>query len=91
VCSVGEDPTSYEEASKSHKWKHAMDVEIEANNTWELTDLPKGAKAIGVKWVYKTKYNEMGKIDKFKARLVVKGYSQKYGIDYNEVFAPVAR
>ncbi|GAU43961.1 hypothetical protein TSUD_283880 [Trifolium subterraneum] len=81
------DPETYEEASKSHKWKQAMDTEIEAikaNNTWELSDLPKGAKAIGVKWVYKTKYNENGKIDKHKARLVVKGYSQKYGIDYNE-------
>ncbi|GAU27929.1 hypothetical protein TSUD_160240 [Trifolium subterraneum] len=88
------DPANYEEASKSLKWKHAMDVEIEAieaNGTWEITDLPKGSKAIGVKWVYKTKYNELGQVDKYKARLVVKGYSQKYGIDYNEVFAPVAR
>ncbi|PNX62606.1 copia-type polyprotein, partial [Trifolium pratense] len=50
-----------------------------------------GAKKIGVKWIYKTKYNEQGKIDKYKARLVAKGYSQQYGIDYNEVYAPVAR
>ncbi|GAU24969.1 hypothetical protein TSUD_312040 [Trifolium subterraneum] len=88
------DPNNYEEASKSQKWKEAMDVEIkaiQANHTWELTELPKNTKAIGVKWVYKTKYNEMGQVDKYKARLVVKGYSQKYGIDYNEVFAPVAR
>lgn len=50
-----------------------------------------GAKRIGVKWVYKTKLNESGEIDKCKVRLVEKGYAQKYGIDYNEVFALVAR
>nr|KYP63619.1 hypothetical protein KK1_018198 [Cajanus cajan] len=71
-----------------------MDIEIEAiekNGTWELIDRPKGAKVVGVKWVYKTKLNEKGEVDKFKARLVVKGYAQQYGIDYTEVFAPVAR
>ncbi|PNX58743.1 reverse transcriptase, partial [Trifolium pratense] len=71
-----------------------MVAEIEAikkNKTWELTDLPKGQKTIGVKWVYKTKLNEKGEIDKFKARLVVKGYKQEHGVDYEEVFAPVAR
>lgn len=71
-----------------------MDVEIEAikrNDTWELTELPEGGKKIGVKWVYKTKFNENGEVDKHKARLVVKGYSQQHGVDYTEVFAPVAR
>ena len=64
---------------------------IERNNTWELTKLPEGAKKVGVKWVYKTKLNENGEVDKYKARLVVKGYAQEYGVDYTEVFAPVAR
>lgn len=71
-----------------------MDQEIDAierNNTWELTNLPSEAKKIGVKWIYKTKLNEKGEVEKYKARLVAKGYSQQYGIDYNEVFAPVAR
>ncbi|KAE8658327.1 Meiotic recombination protein DMC1-like protein [Hibiscus syriacus] len=52
--------------------------------TWELTSLPKGHKAIGVKWVYKTKQNAKGEIERHKARLVAKGYSQKAGIDYDE-------
>ena len=71
-----------------------MDAEIESiekNDTWELTDLPKGYKTIGVKWVYKTKLKDNGKVDKYKARLVAKGYKQKFGVDYLEVFALVAR
>nr|GEX83056.1 retrovirus-related Pol polyprotein from transposon TNT 1-94 [Tanacetum cinerariifolium] len=64
---------------------------IEKNDTWELTTLPKGQKAIGVKWVYKAKKNAKGEVEKYKARLMEKGYKQKHGIDYEEVFAPVAR
>jgi hypothetical protein len=64
---------------------------IERNKTWQLTDLPKGVKVIGVKWVYKTKMNEKGEVEKYKARLVAKGYAQRYGTDYKEVFAHVAR
>jgi transposase InsO family protein len=88
------DPTTFEEAVQSSKWRAGMDLEIEAierNGTWELIDLPKGMKKIGVKWVFKTKLNENGEVDKCKARLVAKGYAQQYGIDYTEVFAPVAR
>eukprot|EP00253_Pinus_taeda_P034533 PITA_34533 len=59
--------------------------------TWELVDLPEGKDAIGVKWVYKTKSNVEGKIDRHKARLVVKGYKQQQGRDYDETFALVAR
>ncbi|WKA06415.1 hypothetical protein VitviT2T_024314 [Vitis vinifera] len=88
------DPTTFEEAVQSSKWRATMDLEIEAiekNVTWELTDLPEGVKKIGVKWVFKTKLNENGKVDKCKARLVAKGYAQQHDIDYTEVFAPVAR
>ncbi|XP_028083874.1 uncharacterized protein LOC114285077 [Camellia sinensis] len=88
------DPLTYEDAVKSNKWRQTMDAEIEAivkNDTWELTELPSGVKTIGVKWVFKTKLNEHREVDKYKARLVMKGYSQQYGVDYAEVFAPVAR
>eukprot|EP00253_Pinus_taeda_P004710 PITA_04710 len=64
---------------------------IERNKTWELVELPKGKEVIRLKWVYKTKSNAEGKIERHKARLVVKGYKQQYGRDYEETFAPVAR
>ncbi|KAG7557256.1 Reverse transcriptase RNA-dependent DNA polymerase [Arabidopsis suecica] len=88
------DPVRFDEAVNVAVWKEAMEREIESiekNNTWELTTLPEGFSPIGVKWVYKTKLNEDGEVDKHKARLVAKGYAQCYGIDYTEVFAPVAR
>ena len=87
-------PTCFDEAAKQKKWVDAMNNEIEAierNNTWDLVDLPAGKNVIGVKWVYKTKLNEKGEIDKHKARLVARGFSQQPGIDYGETFAPVSR
>ncbi|KAH9695599.1 hypothetical protein KPL71_022832 [Citrus sinensis] len=81
------EPVNFQEAALDEKWRIAMDEEIKAivkNDTWELTTLPKGHKAIGVKWVYKTKRNANGEIERHKARLVAKGYSQKAGIDYDE-------
>lgn len=69
------DPTTFEEAAKQLKWKKAMDTEIDSikkNETCSLIELPNDAKSIGVKWNYKIKLNEMGEVDKFKARLVVK-------------------
>ena len=88
------EPENYEAASKQEVWVKAMQEEIkmiEKNKTWELVDYPKDKEIIGVKWVYKTKLNSDGSIQKHKARLVAKGYSQQYGIDYNETFAHVAR
>lgn len=71
-----------------------MDVEIGSivnNETQKLTDFPKGGKKIGVEWIYKTKLNELGQVDKYKERLVAKGYSQQQVIEYAEVFSPVSR
>lgn len=89
-----DDTVKFEEAVKLDKWRKAMESEIESieeNKTWELVELPENAKVIGVKWVFKTKLNEKGEVDKFKARLVAKGFHQTYGVDFQEVFAPVAR
>ncbi|KAL2251279.1 UNVERIFIED_CONTAM: Retrovirus-related Pol polyprotein from transposon TNT 1-94 [Sesamum indicum] len=91
---VETEPLSYEDATHERKWRKTMDEEIKAitkNDSWELVPLSKDKNAIGVKWVYKIKRNEKGEIEKYKARLVAKGYKQKTGIDYDEIFASVAR
>ena len=64
---------------------------IERNNTWELVELPTHTKAIEVKWVFKLKHNADGSIARHKARLVARGFLQRAGLDYSEVFVPVAR
>jgi len=64
---------------------------IEKNETWILVDRPIHKKVIGVKWIFKTKLNANGNINKYKARLVVKWYSQEPGIDFIDTFAPMSR
>jgi hypothetical protein len=89
-----DEPASFAEAEHSLSWRKAMMEEmdsIEESGTWSLVDLPPGRKPIGVKWVFKMKRDEHGTMSKHKAHLVVKGYAQRHGIDYDEVFTPVAR
>jgi hypothetical protein len=64
---------------------------LEKTHTWDLVDLPRGKSAIGCKWVYKIKTKSDGTIERYKARLVSKGYAQEFEIDYNEIFTIVAR
>lgn len=92
-----EEPSTFKEAMSgpdSHLWKIAIDDEMASlieNKTWDLVQLPQDRKAIGCKWTFKIKRNPDGSIARRKARLVAQGFSQKYGFDYDEVFAPVVR
>ena len=54
---------------------------LDKNDTWELSTLPIGKKAVGCKWVFTIKHTSDGKVERYKARLVAKGYSQTYGVD----------
>lgn len=88
------DPQTFEEAQKFPEWKHAMQEElntIQRTKTWDLTEFPHSKKKIGVKWVLETKYKSNGEIQKHKARLVAKSYTQGYGIDYEQSFSLLAR
>lgn len=94
VALVVIDPTTYEEASLKQEWREAMQEELTAikrNQTCDLVDLPEGKKSVGIKWVFKTKYKADGTLQKHKDRLVVKGYSQTHGVDFDETFSLVAR
>ena len=73
-------------------WKRAMDEEMESldkNEAWDRVEFSTGRNPIGNKWVFKKKLNEEGKVEKYKAWLVAKGYSQVEGIDFGDIFSPV--
>ena len=96
-CLLTEDnePSTFVEAInglEASQWTTAMQEEVEAlhkNKTWDLVPLPSGRKAIGNRWVYKIKRNSSDQVERYRARLVVKGYAHKEGIDFNEIFSPV--
>ena len=94
---VDEVEPSYEEAcSRSDwpKWKKAIDVELQNLNeakTWEVVERPVGVNVVDSKWVFWLKKDAEGKILKWKAHLVARGFTQVYGVDYFETFTPVTR
>ncbi|CAJ2653575.1 unnamed protein product [Trifolium pratense] len=91
-----DDPINFSQAmrsSNSLKWIDAMKDEMKSmtdNDVWDLVKLPEGKKPIGCKWIFKTKRDSKGNIERYKAHLVAKGFTQKEGIDYKETFSPVS-
>ncbi|GJW96978.1 ribonuclease H-like domain-containing protein [Tanacetum coccineum] len=89
-----QEPKKISEALEDESWVDAMQEELlqfKIQKVWVLVDLPYGKKAIGTKWVYRNKKDERGVVVRNKARLVAQGHRQEEGIDYDEVFALVAR
>jgi len=95
--SIDNDPISFSEAingDDSGKWLDAMKYELKSmaqNGVWDLVELPEGCKRVGCKWVFKTKCDSHGNIERHKARLVAKGFTLKSGIDYKETFSQVSK
>jgi hypothetical protein len=87
-------PRNWQEAKSHSRWREAMLEEmvvLDKNNTWVMTTLPANKKVVGCKWVFTIKQNRDRKVERYKGRLVAKGYSQTYRVDYDETFAHVAK
>ncbi|GMF35414.1 unnamed protein product [Phytophthora fragariaefolia] len=97
TASIIDEPQTLDDALKneySNEWRSAADTEYHAlmkNGTWKLVPRQKGMKVLGNRWIFRVKYLPNREIERFKARLVVKGFMQVYGVDYFEVYSPVVR
>jgi len=97
TIAFSKEPQTVEEAlngKDAKKWETAMEEEYNfliVNNTWSLVPLPKGRKPISCKWVFKIKHGVHGEVERYKVRHVARGFTQTFGVDYNETFAPVAK
>ena len=91
-----DDPITFEEATSgpdSQKWIKAIGDELQSmkdNGVWDLVPMPEGVRPVSCKWVFKTKRDSQGNIERYKARLVARGFTQREGIDYKETFSPVS-
>lgn len=91
------EPQTYEEAvsgPNSEEWKAAIQEELSSlhkNQTWHLEPLPEDKNVVGCKWIFKIKNTSLEEIPSFKAHLCTKGFTQKNGIDYQEIFSPVVQ
>jgi hypothetical protein len=87
-------PSTYEEPVKQQVWKDAMMEEYQSimkSDVWEVVPRPEGRSVVTSKWIYRIKHAANGSIERYKARFVARGFSQKEGEDYDETFSPVAR
>jgi hypothetical protein len=91
---INSEPSTFVEASKHQVWKVVMNEEYDSilkNDVWTIVPRPHGKSVVTSKWLYKIKHAADGSIEKYMARFVARGFSQKEGNDYDEIFAPVAR
>jgi hypothetical protein len=91
---MDEKPSSYEEAIENQVWKDTMAKEYQSimhNDVWDVVPIPKEKSVVSSKWIYEMKHAVDGSIEKYKARFVARGFSQKEGINYEETFAPCCR
>lgn len=90
-------PRSIEEAKQTPEWpqwKTAIEKELrdlQVNGTWEVVTTPPGANIVSSKWVFRINFNTRGELERFKARLVARGFLQRYGIDFEETYSPVLK